>query len=262
MAARTVTAAKEEKDHESEHNGKGDSAEDLYPARRRRCFVVNMLARALFTHAASLQDRLSSKRHGVSNKLWTVPRLWSETIASHRRDVRDAILEASARLVVEHGLPAVTMSRIAEAAGIGRATLYKYFPSLEAILLAWHERQIADHLEQLSEVSERGGGAVERLEAVLHAYALTVQETRGQHDGVLVAYLHRNEHLTEGRRVLHALIRDLVTEGVETGEIRNDVAANELAMYCLHAARAAGHLTSQRAVDRLVTLILSGLRRL
>lgn len=34
----------------------------------------------------------------------------------------------------------MTMSRIAEEIGIGRATLYKYFPDVEAILLAWHER--------------------------------------------------------------------------------------------------------------------------
>jgi AcrR family transcriptional regulator len=189
-----------------------------------------------------------------------VPRLWNETIAAHRRDVRDAIVEASSRLVTEHGVRAVTMSRIAETTGIGRATLYKYFPSLEAILVAWHERQIADHLEQLAEVSERRGGPVERLEAVLHAYALTVHETHGQHDAELAAYLHRNEHLAEGRRALHALIRDLVTEAARTGEIRSDVTAEELATYCLHAARAAGHLTSKGEVHKLVMVILSGMR--
>ena len=38
------------------------------------------------------------------------------------------------------------MSQIAEQTGIGRATLYKYFPDVEAILLAWHERQVTGHL--------------------------------------------------------------------------------------------------------------------
>jgi AcrR family transcriptional regulator len=47
---------------------------------------------------------------------------------------RKAILDTTAALVAEGGLLSVTMSRIAEEAGIGRATLYKYFPDVEAIL--------------------------------------------------------------------------------------------------------------------------------
>jgi AcrR family transcriptional regulator len=68
---------------------------------------------------------------------------------AHRRAVRDATLDTTVALVAEHGLASVTMSQIAEQTGIGRATLYKYFPDVEAILLAWHQRQVAEHLEQL-----------------------------------------------------------------------------------------------------------------
>jgi AcrR family transcriptional regulator len=75
-----------------------------------------------------------------------MPKLWNETIDAHRRDVREAILDTTATLVAGHGLLSVTMSQIAEKTGIGRATLYKYFPDVEAILLAWHGRQIASHL--------------------------------------------------------------------------------------------------------------------
>ncbi|HET7480249.1 MAG TPA: helix-turn-helix domain-containing protein, partial [Rubrobacteraceae bacterium] len=76
-----------------------------------------------------------------------MPKLWNETIEAHRRAVHDAILDATAVLVAEHGLLSVTMSRIAEETGIGRATLYKYFPDVEAVLLAWHERHVTGHLE-------------------------------------------------------------------------------------------------------------------
>ncbi len=54
--------------------------------------------------------------------------------------MQDAALDATAALVAERGLRSVTMSQIAAQSGIGRATLYKYFPDVEAILLAWHER--------------------------------------------------------------------------------------------------------------------------
>src|SRR5204862_2019054 len=121
-----------------------------------------------------------------------VPRLWSETIEAHRRDVGDAILDTTAALVAQHGLRSVTMSQIAEATGIGRATLYKYFPDIEAILLAWHQRQIAGHLAQLADVRDQPGDAGQRLEAVLEAYALISHESHGHRDTELAALMHRD----------------------------------------------------------------------
>src|SRR6266540_1980443 len=114
-----------------------------------------------------------------------MPRLWTETIETHRREVRDAIMDTTAALVAEHGLLSVTMSRIAQETGIGRATLYKYFPDVEAILRAWHERQIAGHLDYLAEVRDQAGDPGERLEAVLEAYALIAHESHGHHDSEL-----------------------------------------------------------------------------
>jgi AcrR family transcriptional regulator len=189
-----------------------------------------------------------------------VPRLWTETIQAHRREVHGAILDTTAALVAEHGLRSVTMSQIAEDTGIGRATLYKYFSDVEAILLAWHERQITAHLEYLAEVRDEAGDAGQRLEAVLEAYALISHQTHGHHDPELAAFLHRDEQVPRAQHQLRAMIRDLLTEGAETGELRDDVAPDELASYCLHAVAAARSLPSKAAVRRLVTVILAGLR--
>ena len=186
-----------------------------------------------------------------------VPKLWNETIEAHRRAVHDAILDATARLVEEDGLLSVTMSRIAERSGIGRATLYKYFPDVEAILLAWHERHVGSHLERLARIRDRDGDARERLGAVLGAYALVVHR---RHATELWALLHREEHVARAQQRLRDLIRDLLTEGTRTGDVRNDVAPDELAGYCLNALAAAGDLPSEDAVRRLVTVTLDGLR--
>jgi AcrR family transcriptional regulator len=189
-----------------------------------------------------------------------MPKLWNETIDAHRRAVRDAILGTTAALVAEQGLRSVTMSQIAERAGIGRATLYKYFPDVESILHAWHEREITGHLEQLTRLRDEPGSPLERLEAVLGAYALLTRESRGHHDAELVALLHRDEHVAPAQHQLTALIRDLLTEGAHSGDIRDDVAPEELATYCLHALTAAAALRSKAAVTRLITVILTGVR--
>jgi AcrR family transcriptional regulator len=189
-----------------------------------------------------------------------VPKLWNQTIEAHRHEVRDAILDTTWALAGEHGLLSVTMSQIAERTGIGRATLYKYFPDVEAILAAWHEREITAHLAQLAALRDQAGDARSRLDAVLVAYALISHESHGHRDPELVAYLHRGEQVPRAMHDLHGMIRDLLTEAVQAGGVRDDVAPGELANYCLNAPTAARHLPSKAAVRRLVTVTLDGLR--
>jgi AcrR family transcriptional regulator len=189
-----------------------------------------------------------------------MPKLWNETIESHRHDVRHAIVEATAELVNEHGLMSVTMSQIAEQTGIGRATLYKYFPDIESILLAWHHQQIAHHLGQLGEIRDKGGGSAwQRLGRVLEGFALISFESRRHRDADLAALLHRDQRVSEAESELSGLIKDLLAEAVSTGGVRTDVGLDELAVYCLHSLAAAGSMPSKAAVHRLVKVTLSGL---
>lgn len=174
--------------------------------------------------------------------------------------MRVAIMETTASLVAVRGLASVTMSHIAEESGIGRATLYKYFPDVETILLAWHERQITHHLEQLADVRDRGGSAAERLEAVLGAYAFICYDSRGHHDTELAAFLHRDRQVPRAEQQLRKMVTALLTEAVRAGDVRDDVTPDELAGYCLHALAAAGRLPSKAAVHRLVTVALAGLQ--
>jgi AcrR family transcriptional regulator len=189
-----------------------------------------------------------------------VPRLWTDTIEAHRREVRDAILDTTVALVAENGLLSVTMSRVAEKAGIGRATLYKYFPDVEAILFAWHERQIASHLAHLVDVRDEADGAAERLARALTEYALILHGSRGHADRQLAALLHRDQHVAAAEQRLRQMVRELLSDGAEAGVLRRDVPADELASYCLHSLSAAPELPSKAAVRRLVGVTLAGLR--
>ena len=188
-----------------------------------------------------------------------MPKLWNETIEEHRRAVGEAILDTTGALVAERGLTSVTMSEIAGESGIGRATLYKYYSDVEAILVAWHERQIASHLKHLVEIRDRADGPWARLEAVLEAFALISHEHPGSD---LAALLHRGEHVARAQRQLKDFIRGLLLEAAKTGHIRDDISPNELAAFCLHALTAAGSLPSVAAIRRLVKVTLSGLRPL
>src|SRR5262249_6995306 len=132
-------------------------------------------------------------------------------------------------------------------AGVGRATLYKYFPDVDAILVAWHERQVGAHLQHLADVWERTG----RLDAVLEAYAFICHE---HPPSEAARSLHKSEHVRRGRAGLIDFLADQMTD------VRQDVPPRELAAYCVHALGAAGAVPSKAAVRRLVAVTLAGLR--
>lgn len=187
-----------------------------------------------------------------------MPKLRAANIPSHRRDVRDAILDAVGTLVAERGLAAVTMAAIAASAGIGRATLYKYFHEVQEVTTAWHERQVERHYARLDAVARRPGAAIDRLRAVLEVYAAIAYEDHGTE---MTALMRRSRHVVEAYARLDALVRTLLGDAAAAGEVRTDIPAAELGAYAVHALEAATNAPSQAAVRRLVGLTLDGLTR-
>jgi hypothetical protein len=80
------------------------------------------------------------------------------------------------------------------------------------------------------------------------------------HGSGLAALLHRAAHVARAEQQLREFVRDLLSEGAASGEVRGDVTPEELASYCLHAIAAASGLPSKAAVGRLVTVILAGVQ--
>jgi AcrR family transcriptional regulator len=189
-----------------------------------------------------------------------VPRLWKETIETHRRAVSEKVVDVAAALVEAKGLRSVTMSEIAERTGVGRATLYKYFPDVESILRAWHERQVAQHLEQLAAARDRVHEPAGRLRTVLATFATIAQESHGHSDTELGALLHRDHAVSAAQARVVQLVAELIREGVATGSVRGDVPAEELASYCVHALSAGRDLRSEAGRERLIDVTLAGLK--
>lgn len=189
-----------------------------------------------------------------------MPKIWSDTIEAHRREVHAAVVAAAANLVAQHGLLGVTMSRIAQDAGIGRATLYKYFPDVESILTQWHDEQITQHLDQLSRLRTSDAGPRERLASAISMLA-QMSYRAGQHNpGTdLVATLHATNHVSKVDQDLRQLMLSMIEDAIQNGSVRDDIPAGEIATYCTNAAMGARHLPSLAAVQRLTELTMAGL---
>lgn len=123
----------------------------------------------------------------------------------------------------------------------------EFIGSRYARIACWRQRYLVDGVEL-------------RRVGVLEAYALISHESHGHRSTELAALLHRDEQIAGAEQKLRDMVRDLLTEAVHTGYLRDDIAPDELASYCLHALTAASRLRSKAAVRRLVTVTLAGLR--
>lgn len=67
-----------------------------------------------------------------------------KTTKTKQQETQRLILKATVDLMTEHGYDSTSMKQIARASGIGDATIYKYFPTKEKLLLGYFEQSIND----------------------------------------------------------------------------------------------------------------------
>jgi AcrR family transcriptional regulator len=138
------------------------------------------------------------------------------------------------------------MSEVATRTGIGRATLYKYFPDVQSILIAWHERAIATHLELKTALAAADGQPLQRLTAVIEAYA---EIERAHRDHPLAPLLHGGGQHARGRDALVQLLGQLIAQCAADGDLRADIPSEELAGYTFGALAAAADVPAGTVVS-------------
>ena len=87
-------------------------------------------------------------------------------------DLRDVILDAMERLLARYGYKKTTVDDLAQEAGIGKGTVYLYFPSKEEVALCSIDRVVDRVKEKLLEIARSRGEAIERLRRMLQARVL------------------------------------------------------------------------------------------
>jgi AcrR family transcriptional regulator len=190
-----------------------------------------------------------------------------ETATRGRRRSRrahEAILAATQRLLVERGYRQLTIEGIAARAGVGKQTIYRWWPSKAALVL---EAYLAGS-EAVAQ-PRPGGSARDDVRGLLGwLIAVLAEPTGGRVVAGLVGDLQHDPDLAEGfhRDVVPARREAMlaaVERGRERGEIRPD-ADLELAVDVLHGAVFYRLLLSGEPLDdafasRLTDQVLDGL---
>jgi AcrR family transcriptional regulator len=173
------------------------------------------------------------------------------TTRGRRRSERshEAIIGATQELLVERGYPDLTIEGIAARAGVGKQTIYRWWPSKAALVL---EAYLAG--SEAVPLPAEGTTAHEDVTALLGwLIAVLAQPIGGHVVGGLVSDLQHDPDLAEGfhRDVVPARRQAMVAaleRGRERGEIRAD-ADLELAVDALHGAVFYRLLLSGRPLD-------------
>lgn len=173
---------------------------------------------------------------------------------------RAAILAAAKRAFAEHGT-AAGMAEIARAAGVGVGTLYRRFPTKEALVQALLLDRLEGDADVLRSASGLEGDAWTAFERALRFVAHAQLEDRAlkQLVGGTVA---ETPELTAARGELFALAAELAARAQEEGSLRADVERGDLPLLFGGVAQSEW-LTGDRAIeviDRYVTIVLDGLR--
>jgi AcrR family transcriptional regulator len=173
---------------------------------------------------------------------------------------RAAILTAARRAFAELGT-AAGMAEIARSAGVGVGTLYRRFPTKEALVQALLLDRLEADAEVLRSAAAGEGAAWAAFERALRFVAHAQLEDRAlkQLVGGTVA---ETDELSAARRQLFALAAELAARAQEEGSLRADFERGDLPLLFGGVAQSEW-LAGDRAVeviDRFVTIVLDGLR--
>jgi AcrR family transcriptional regulator len=84
-----------------------------------------------------------------------------------KETVKDAILDATDRLLARYGYRKMTVEDIAHEAGIGKGTIYLHFTSKEEVVLSHVDRIVERLKDRLREIGNSGAPAADRLRQML-----------------------------------------------------------------------------------------------
>jgi len=175
------------------------------------------------------------------------------------RENRERILAAAREAFAEAGID-VSVEEIAHRAGVGTGTLYRRFPTKDALV----EAVFQEHLDRIAAAAKHALTAPDPWQGFLgylsHVVGLQAAD-RGLSE-VLGAHLRTEHLLGRARTRIRPLVRQLIARAQETGELRADIAYEDISVLLWTTGRV---VDATRDVEpdfwqRYLALTVDGLR--
>jgi AcrR family transcriptional regulator len=173
---------------------------------------------------------------------------------------REALLAKARELFATGDFFDLRFDDFARLAGVGTGTLYRHFPTREAMAEAVYHEEVAALCDRARELRETLP-AEDALATFLRGMVDYLDVHQGLARTLATLMATGSGALTEGSRALEQAVTDLVAAAVASGAVRDDVGVGTV-MMALHGIGSAHDRPDWRAeADGVITLVLDGLRR-
>jgi AcrR family transcriptional regulator len=171
---------------------------------------------------------------------------------------RERVLEA-AKIVFSAGGPEASLEAVARAADVGIGTLYRHFPTREALFEAVYRRevqQLADLAEQLKQEPE----PIDALRHWMRSIVTFVATKKGMSAALALAAYKNSELFSYSFDRLTRAVGELLNRAVATREIRDDISPEDVLRALVGMCYMHDQPGWQTSVLRLVDVFVDGLR--
>jgi AcrR family transcriptional regulator len=169
-------------------------------------------------------------------------------------------LIAAATQVFGAGAPQASLGAVARAAGVGIGTLYRHFPTREALFEAVYRREV-DQLGELAEQLAKEAAPLDAVRRWLHANVRLMATKRGMVEALQLIAYGSSELKAYSFTRLTAALALLLERGVSAGEVRPDVTAEDLLRTVIGIFYADSSAHWQASALRIIDVFVDGLRQ-
>ena len=171
---------------------------------------------------------------------------------------RERVLEA-AKFVFSAGGPDASLEAVARRAGVGIGTLYRHFPTREALFEAVYRREV-QQLVELAEALKSEASPVDALRRWLRSNVELVATKKGMAAALSLAVHGSSELYAHTFERLAKAVGVLIDRAVSAGEIRSDISPADLLRALVGMCYLHDQPGWQRSVVRLLDVFVDGLR--
>ena len=163
---------------------------------------------------------------------------------------RERLVEVARKAFERNGANA-SLDEIAKQAGIGSGTLYRHFPTREALIEAVYAQEVAE-LGKLGEELVGSAHPLEALRTWLSTFVDHIVEKQ------IIASALSETAYASARTVIFRAVERLTRRAVDSGDLRPDTMAVDLLRALIGVLRDARDVDAQNTARRLVPLLLRG----
>jgi len=162
---------------------------------------------------------------------------WEQERQDGKQERTNSILESAQRVFVRKGIEKSTMNDVAKEENLGIATVFRYFPKKEKLVVAVAIKILEQHLPLFQEIAEMDGTCIEKLDKLFDRLADFNGEKRMSDTKMLEAFENYAalspeplEDIGQYNDIYHrisGLFGEIVEQGRKDGSIRTDLPYRE-----------------------------------